>query len=190
MSGASGTKRRAPRHPPLSMLHLQGGGCGGCGLEIEALRADGRLDAVGLRLVDSPRHADLLLVSGTIGRTMLDAVLATWAAMPEPRWLVAAGACAMDGGPFQDGYAVSGGIGDRLPVSLVIPGCPPAPDAVLAGLCLLLDALRAPPAPSPPAPSPHAPSPPALSPTPLPAPPALPPAALPHPRAGGGGSGG
>ncbi len=165
------------------MLHLQGGGCGGCGLEIEALRADGRLDAVGLRLVDSPRHADLLLVSGTVGRTLLDAVLATWAAMPEPRWLVAAGACAMDGGPFRDGYAVPGGIGDRLPVSLVIPGCPPAPDAVLAGLCLLLDVLRAPPAPDPPAPDS-----PALSPTPPPAPLALPPAALPRPRAGGGSS--
>ena len=160
------------------MLHLQGGGCGGCALEIEALRADGRLDAVGLRLVDQPRHADLLLVSGTVGRTLLDAVLATWTAMAEPRWLVAAGACAMDGGPFRDGYAVSGGIGDRLPVSLVIPGCPPAPDAVLAGLCLLLDVLRAPPALGSPA----------ISPTLPPAPPALPPAALPRPRAGGGGS--
>ena len=155
------------------MLHLQGGGCGGCGLEIEALVADGRLGQVGLRLVDGPRHADLLLVSGTVGRNLLDAVEATWAAMAEPRWLVAAGACALDGGPFRDGYAVSGGIGTRLPVSLVIPGCPPSPDAVLAGLCLLLDALRAPPELSPPSP---------------PARPALPPAALPRRSAGGDGS--
>ncbi len=157
------------------MLHLQGGGCGGCALEIEALLADGRLDAVGLLLVDTPRHADLLLVSGTVGRNLMEAVEATWTAMAEPRWLIAVGACAMDGGPFRDGYAASGGIGSRLPVSLVIPGCPPSPDSVLAGLRLLLDALR---------------SAPKLSPPPLPVPPALPPAALPHPRAGGGSSGG
>ncbi len=172
----SATRLRVRRHhPKLSMLHLQGGGCGGCGLEIEALLADGRLDAVGLLLVEAPRHADLLLVSGTVGRNLEDAVLATWAAMAEPKWLVAAGACAMDGGPFRGGYAVSGGIGDRLPVSLVIPGCPPSPDALLAGLCLLLDALRGTPE---------------LSPPPLPAPQALPPAALPRPPAGGDSSGG
>ena len=171
---------RAGPHPLLSMLHLQGGGCGGCGLEIEALLADGRLDALGLRLVSAPRHADLLLVSGTVGRNLLDAVEATWAAMAEPRWLVAAGACALDGGPVRDSYAVSGGIGARMPVSLVIPGCPPSPDAVLAGLRLLVDALRAPPnldvaELSPPLP---------------PARPALPPAAPPHRSAGVDGSGG
>lgn len=171
----NGTETTARHHPKLSMLHLQGGGCGGCGLEIEALVADGRLDAVGVRLVRSPRHADLLLVSGTVTRNLLDAAEATWTAMAEPRWLVAAGACALDGGPFRGSYAVSGGIGARLPVSLVIPGCPPSPDAVLAGLCLLLDALRAPPALSPPS---------------LRARPALPPAALPHRSAGGDSSGG
>ena len=171
----SGPASGQGRHPPLSMLHLQGGGCGGCGLEIEALLADGRLDAAGLLLVEAPRHADLLLVSGAVGRNLAGAVEATWNAMAEPRWLVAVGACALDGGPFRDGYAVAGGIGDRLPVSLVIPGCPPSPDALLAGLRLLLDALRAPPA---------------LNPPPPPAPPALPPAALPRPRAGGDGSAG
>ena len=175
------TAARAGPYPLLSMLHLQGGGCGGCGLEIEALVAGNRLDALGLRLVSSPRHADLLLVSGTVGRNLLDAVEATWAAMPEPKWLVAAGACAMDGGPFRDNYAVSGGIGARMPVSLVIPGCPPSPDAVLAGLRLLLDALRAPPDLDVPE----------LSPPPLPpARPALPPAALPHTSAGDDSSGG
>ncbi len=171
----SGTGLPPGRHPPLSMLHLQGGGCGGCGLEIEALLADGRLDAAGLLLVEAPRHADLLLVSGTVGRNLLGAVEAAWNAMAEPKWLVAVGACALDGGPFRDGYAVSGGIGDRLPVSLVIPGCPPSPDAVFAGLCLLLDALR---------------STKQLSPPPPPAPPALPPAALPRPCAGGDSSAG
>ena len=176
----SRTAARAGPHPLLSMLHLQGGGCGGCGLEIEALVADNRLDALGLRLVGSPRHADLLLVSGTVGRNLMDAVEATWAAMAEPRWLVAAGACAMDGGPFRDKYAVSGGIGARMPVSLVIPGCPPSPDAVLAGLRLLLDALRAPP---------HLDVP-DLSPPLPPVPPALPPAALPHTSAGDESSGG
>ena len=181
---------RAGPHPLLSMLHLQGGGCGGCGLEIEALNGDDRLDALGLRLVSSPRHADLLLVSGTVGRNLLDAVEATWAAMAEPRWLVAAGACAMDGGPFRDGYAVSGGIGERLPVSLVIPGCPPSPDAVLAGLRLLLDALRAPPEPDAPEPDVPKLDEPELSPPLPPARPALPPAALPRTSAGDGSSGG
>ena len=126
------------------MLHLQGGGCGGCGLEFEAMRAAGAaaLAEAGLRLVELPRHADLLLVSGTVGRAMLPAVEAAWAAMAEPRWLLSLGACALDGGPFRDGYAVSGGIGERLPVAFAIPGCPPTPDAILEGLRQFLDALR------------------------------------------------
>ena len=135
---------RGPAWPELSVLHLQAGGCGGCGLEFEAMRAAGAaaLAEAGLRLVELPRHADLLLVSGTVGRAMLPAVEAAWAAMAEPRWLLSVGACALDGGLFRDGYAVSGGVGERLPVAFAIPGCPPTPDAILDGLRQFLDALR------------------------------------------------
>lgn len=133
----------------LSVLHLEAGGCGGCGLEFETVRAAGAtvLAAIGLRLVDSPRHADVLLVSGAVTRNLTHAVEAAWAAMGEPKWLVTIGGCAFDGGPFRDGYAVSGGIGASLPVSLAIPGCPPTPDAILDGLRQLLEEARAPEAP-------------------------------------------
>lgn len=132
--------------PDLSVLHLEVGGCGGCGLEFETVRAAGKavLAEVGLCLVDTPRHADVLLVSGAVTRNLRHAVDAAWAAMAEPKWLVTIGGCAFDGGPFRDGYAVSGGIGAHLPVALAIPGCPPTPDAILDGLRQLLEAAYAP----------------------------------------------
>ncbi|MGI4747855.1 MAG: NADH-quinone oxidoreductase subunit B family protein [Janthinobacterium lividum] len=135
--------RQTDRVSPMrAVLHLDGGGCGGCALEVAALSGAVRaLREAGLMMVDSPRHADLLLVSGTVTRNLLQAVDAAWTAMAEPKFLVAVGACAMDGGPFRDSYAVSGGIGARLPVALAIPGCPPSPDAILDGLCMLLAAL-------------------------------------------------
>jgi len=121
------------------LFHLQAGGCGGCSLEVEALGLAG-LDRLGIRLVASPRHADLLLVSGVVTRALRPAVDAAWAAMASPKHLIAAGDCALDGGLFRDSYAVDGGIRD-LPVSLMIPGCPPPPPMILEGLEMLLDAL-------------------------------------------------
>lgn len=135
--------RQSDRVGPIrAVLHLEGGGCGGCALEVAALSGSARaLREAGLVMVDSPRHADLLLVSGTVTRNLMQSVDAAWTAMAEPKYLVAVGACAVDGGPFRDVYAVGGGIGARLPVTLAIPGCPPSPEAILDGLCLLLAAL-------------------------------------------------
>lgn len=178
--------RQTNRVSPIrAVLHLDGGGCGGCALEVAALSGAARaLREAGLAMVDSPRHADLLLVSGTVTRNLLQAVDAAWTTMAEPKYLVAVGACAMDGGPFRDSYAVSGGIGARLPVALAIPGCPPSPDAILDGLCMLLAALdgRAEAATEPnlPATPPARTDPPPLQ--------ALLPATPAHPRAGDGSS--
>ncbi len=169
--------------PALSLLHLPGGGCGGCALELDGIPRTA-WDALGLRLVSLPRHADLLLVSGCVTRTLLRSVEACWAAMAAPKHLVAVGACALDGGPFRGGdavgggYAVAGGIGDRLPAALLIPGCPPAPSAILDGLRALLDAVHG--AAGTLTPASTAPAPPR----------ALPPAAPRRPPAGGDSSAG
>lgn len=187
----SGNGVPVPNGASLSILHLEAGGCGGCGLEFDAMRGAGAaaLADAGLRLVDTPRHADLLLVSGTVGRVMLPAVDAAWAAMAEPKWLVAVGGCALDGEPFGDSYAVSGGIKTRLPVSFAIPGCPPTPDAILDGLRQFAELLRSPP-PSGPGVSLPAEAVPASDASPPPDLPALLPAAPRHPLGGGGSSGG
>ncbi len=134
MSAPPGSDR-----PMLSLLHLGGGDCGGCALELEAIAPDA-WETLGLRLVAVPRHADLLLVSGCVTRTLLRSVEACWAAMAAPKQLVAIGACALDGGPFRGGYAVEGGLDGRLPVALAISGCPPRPALILSELRRLLDA--------------------------------------------------
>ena len=133
---ASGNASPAPvrsDHPLLSLLHVAGGGCGGCALELEAI-PNSAWAAIGLRLTASPRHADLLLVSGCVTKALLRAVESCWAAMAEPKRLVAVGACALDGGPFRGNYAVGEGLGGRLPVALAIGGCPPTPAVILAEL--------------------------------------------------------
>ena len=119
--------------PLLSLLHVAGGGCGGCELELEAI-PDSAWAAIGLRLTASPRHADLLLVSGCVTKALLRAVEGCWVAMAEPKRLVAVGACALDGGPFRGSYAVGEGLGGRVPVALAIRGCPPTPAVILAEL--------------------------------------------------------
>ncbi len=194
-----------PGRPLLSVLHLQAGGCGGCALEVAALRGAGRalLDA-GFVTVETPRHADVLLVSGCPTRNLGQAIDAAWAAMPGPKQLVAVGDCAIDGGPFRDSYAVPGGLGARHPVAVAIPGCPPTPDAILDGLCVVLAApdghapVMAEPAttspvssePLVPGPSVTDPPAPRSSSPELPPPRALLPAAPRHPLAGGDSSAG
>ncbi len=142
MSGPENASAGAarPDQPLLSLLHLAGGGCGGCELELEAIPV-AAWAAIGLRLTTSPRHADLLLVSGCVTKALLRAVESCWAAMAEPKRLVTVGACALDGGPFRGGYAVGEGLGGRLPVTLAIGGCPPTPTVILDGLRRLPDEL-------------------------------------------------
>jgi Ni,Fe-hydrogenase III small subunit len=125
----------------LAIRALDSGSCGGCGLEVSALSGvTYDLERLGLRFVASPRHADVLLVTGPMCRNMREAVERVLACMAEPRWVVAVGDCAVDGGVFKGGYAVEGGAAAALPVDLVIPGCPPTPTQLLEGLLALLEA--------------------------------------------------
>jgi Ni,Fe-hydrogenase III small subunit len=88
----------------------------------------------GSALISSPRHADCLLVTGPVTRNMAEALRRTWQATPDPKFVVAVGDCGCDGGLFRGSYAVVGGVADVIPVDAVIPGCPPSPAALLAGL--------------------------------------------------------
>lgn len=125
----------------LAIRHVDAGSCNGCELELHMLSsAVYDLERFGLRFVASPRHADVLLVTGPLTRNMHEALLLTWAATPEPKWVVAAGDCAVDGGVFKGSYAISGGVEAALPVDLTIRGCPPTPTQLLDGLRALLEA--------------------------------------------------
>ena len=124
-----------------SIRQVDAGSCNGCELEIHALNnAFYDIERFGLRFVASPRHADVLLVTGPVTGNMREALYRTWAATPDPKWVVAAGDCALDGGIFKESYAVAGGVSAVVPVDLHIPGCPPTPAALLRGLLALLHA--------------------------------------------------
>jgi Ni,Fe-hydrogenase III small subunit len=125
----------------LAIRQVDAGSCNGCELEINALQNVAHdLERFGLRFVASPRHADILLVTGPLTRNMAEALTRARAATPEPCWVVALGDCAADGGVFRGSYAVLGGVEAALPVDLVIPGCPPAPEQILEGLLALIEA--------------------------------------------------
>jgi Ni,Fe-hydrogenase III small subunit len=125
----------------LSIREVDAGSCNGCELEIHALNnAIYDLERFGLRFVASPRHADVLLVTGPVTRNMREALARTYKATPDPKWVVAVGDCALDGGLFSGSYAVAGGVSAVVPVDLHIPGCPPRPMQLLKGLLSLLEA--------------------------------------------------
>jgi Ni,Fe-hydrogenase III small subunit len=125
----------------LAIRQVDAGSCNGCELEINALQnVVYDLERFGLRFVASPRHADVLLVTGPLTRNMREALERTAACTPDPKWIVAAGDCALDGGIFRDSPAVEGGIGAAMQVDLLIPGCPPSPAQLLEGLLALLQA--------------------------------------------------
>ena len=124
----------------LAIREVDAGSCNGCELEIHALNnAFYDLERFGLRFVASPRHADVLLVTGPVTKNMREALLRTYAATPDPKWVVAVGDCAFDGGIFAGSYAVAGGVASVVPVDLHIKGCPPSPTALLKGLIALLE---------------------------------------------------
>ncbi len=125
----------------LAIRQVDAGSCNGCELEIHALNnAFYDLERFGLRFVASPRHADVLLVTGPVTRNMREALERTYQATPDPKWVVALGDCALDGGIFSESYAVSGGVSQVVPVDLHIRGCPPSPVEILKGLIALLQA--------------------------------------------------
>lgn len=127
----------------LSIRAVDAGSCNGCELEMHALsNAFYDLERFGMRFVASPRHADVLLVTGPVTKNMCEAVQRTFEATPNPKWVVAIGDCAGDGGCFAGSYAVLGGVSEILPVDLHIPGCPPRPVEILKGLLTLLEATH------------------------------------------------
>src|ERR1700733_3098499 len=124
----------------LALREADAGSCNGCELEIHALNnAFYDLERFGVRFVASPRHADVLLVTGPVTRNMRQALERTYAATPDPKWVVALGDCAFDGGIFSGSYAVTGGVSQVVPVDLHIRGCPPSPVQILRGLLALLE---------------------------------------------------
>ncbi len=124
----------------LAIRAVDAGSCNGCELEIHALsNAFYDLERFGLRFVASPRHADVLLVTGPVTKNMREALERTYNAAPDPKWVVAVGDCAADGGLFSGSYAVVGGVNSVVPVDLHIRGCPPRPIQLLAGLLTLLE---------------------------------------------------
>jgi Ni,Fe-hydrogenase III small subunit len=123
----------------LSIRAVDAGSCNGCELEIHALNnAFYDLERFGLRFVASPRHADVLTVTGPVTRNMRQALERTYEAMPAPKWVVAIGSCARDGGLFSTSPECLGGAEAVIPVDLWIAGCPPSPLVLLNGLLSLM----------------------------------------------------
>ncbi len=133
----SAARRRLGRS--LSIREVDAGSCNGCELEINALNNPFYdLERFGIRFVASPRHADVLLVTGPVTRNMQEALERTYAATPDPKWVVAVGDCAAGCGVFAGSPACVGSVHRVVPVDLVIRGCPPAPMELLQGLLALL----------------------------------------------------
>lgn len=119
----------------LAIRMVDAGSCNGCELEIHAVNnAYYNLEGMGIKFVASPRHADLLLVTGPVSRHMEVALKRTFDAVPEPKLVVAIGACACDGGLFGESYATCGKVSNVIPVDVAVPGCPPTPTAILQGI--------------------------------------------------------
>ena len=126
----------------LAIREVDAGSCNGCELEIHALNnVVYDLERFGLRFVASPRHADVLLVTGPVTLNMREALERTYQATPDPKWVVAVGDCARNGGVFAGSPACVGGVSAVLAVDLHIPGCPPSPNALLKGLLALLESV-------------------------------------------------
>ena len=119
----------------LRIRAVDAGSCNGCELEIHALNNPlYNIEALGIRFVASPRHADLLLVTGPVSRNMEVALLRTYEATPDPKLVVAIGDCGCSGGIFGESYASRGRVSNVIPVDVAVPGCPPSPTRILAGI--------------------------------------------------------
>jgi Ni,Fe-hydrogenase III small subunit len=119
----------------LVIREVDAGSCNGCELEINALgNPYYNIEGLGIRLAASPRHADLLLVTGPVTKNMEQALRIAYDAMPAPKLVVAVGDCGRDGGIFGEGYATCGGVSKVIPVDVIVPGCPPTPVEILQGI--------------------------------------------------------
>ena len=127
----------------LCIRQVDAGSCNGCELEIHALNnAFYNLEGLGVRFVASPRHADLLLVTGPVTRSMELALKRTYDATPDPKLVVAVGDCGSTGGIFGCSYASAGAVGNVIPVDVAVPGCPPSPNRILAGILTAISASK------------------------------------------------
>ena len=124
----------------LAIRHVDAGSCNGCELEIHALANPYyNIEGLGIRFVASPRHADMLLVTGPVSRHMRLALERTYEAVPEPRLVVAVGDCGCTGGVFGESYASCGRVANVIPVDVAVPGCPPTPADLLKGILAAVD---------------------------------------------------
>jgi Ni,Fe-hydrogenase III small subunit len=127
----------------LAIRHVDAGSCNGCELEIHmAQAAHYNLEGLGIRFVASPRHADLLLVTGPVSRNMAVALQRTYAATPDPKLVVAIGDCGCTGGIFGESYASCGRVSSVVPVDVAVPGCPPTPMAIMQGILTAISCQR------------------------------------------------
>jgi Ni,Fe-hydrogenase III small subunit len=123
----------------LAIRHVDAGSCNGCELEINALNNPYyNLQGLGINFVASPRHADLLLVTGPVSRHMEEALKRTYCAVPDPKLVVAIGDCGCSGGIFGASYASLGRVSNVIPVDVAVPGCPPTPFAIMQGILTAL----------------------------------------------------
>jgi Ni,Fe-hydrogenase III small subunit len=128
----------------LAIRHVDAGSCNGCELEIHALNNPlYNIEGLGIRFVASPRHADLLLVTGPVSRHMALALRRTFEAMPDPKLVVALGDCGCTGGIFGESYASCGRVANVIPVDVIVPGCPPSPVQILQGILTAVSAMPA-----------------------------------------------
>lgn len=119
----------------LVIRHVDAGSCNGCELEIHALNTPQyNIEGLGIKFAASPRHADMLLVTGPVSRHMEEALKRTYDAMPEPKLVVAVGDCGCNGGIFGESYATCGRVANIIPVDVAVPGCPPTPTQLLQGI--------------------------------------------------------
>jgi len=125
------------------IIHFNTGGCNGCDIEVVAAftpRFD--VERFGILLKGSPRHADILAVTGPVTLQVKDRLVRIYEQMPEPKYVLAIGACACSGAPFKDCYNVLGGVDEVLPVDVYVPGCPPKPEAIIDGVVKLIQKIK------------------------------------------------
>lgn len=127
----------------LCIRHVDAGSCNGCELEIQALNNPYyNLEGAGIKFVASPRHADMLLVTGPVSVNMEEALKRTYDAMPDPKWVIAIGDCGACGGVFGTSYASRGGVASIIPVNHVVMGCPPNPASLFSGILRTISSTK------------------------------------------------
>ena len=125
------------------IIHFNTGGCNGCDIElVAALTPRFDLERFGILLEGSPRHADILVVTGPVTLQVKDRLVRVYEQMPEPKHVIAVGTCAISGAPFKECYNVRGGIDTVLPVDAFVPGCPPKPEAIIDGIAKLIQKIK------------------------------------------------